>query len=97
MFTVLCSCSLSHNDNGNPVVYNIKYSDRNIHQKIEKNFEIMKMLLTRQNRKVRNILLKYVCIIAINMLTAAVQMGLVQNSKRQNCRLVSSVGRVPVC
>ena len=34
-------------------------------------------------------LLKYVCIIAINMLTAAVQMGLVQNSKRQNCRLVS--------
>ena len=77
MFTVLCSCSLSHNDNGNPVVYNIKYSDRNIHQKIEKNFEIMKMMLTRQNRKVRNILLKYVCIIAINMLTAAVQMGLV--------------------
>ena len=52
MFTVLCSCSLSHNDNGNPVVYNIKYSDRNIHQKIE----------------VRNILLKYVCIIAINLL-----------------------------
>ena len=39
MFTVLCSCSLSHNDNGNPVVYNIKYSDRNIHQKIEKIFE----------------------------------------------------------
>ena len=39
MFTVLCSCSLSHSDNGNPVIYNIKYSDRNIHQKIEKNFE----------------------------------------------------------
>ena len=39
MFTVLCSCSLSPNDNGNPVIYNIKYSDRNIHQKIEKNFE----------------------------------------------------------
>ena len=39
MFTVLCSCSLSHNDNGNPVIYNIKYSDRNIQQKIEKNCE----------------------------------------------------------
>ena len=39
MFTVLCSCSLSHNDNDNPVIYNIKYSDRNIHQKFEKNFE----------------------------------------------------------
>ena len=36
MFTVLCSCSLSHNDNGNLVTYNIKYSGRNIHQKIEK-------------------------------------------------------------
>ena len=39
MFTVLCSCSLSHNDNGNRVIYDIKYSDRNIQQKIEKNCE----------------------------------------------------------
>ena len=39
MFAVLCSCSLSHNDNGNPVICNIKYSGKNIHQKIEKLFE----------------------------------------------------------
>ena len=94
MFTVLCSCSLSHNDNGNPVIYNIKYSDRNIHQKNSKFLNENVKLAKPQGSQH---LLKYVCIIAINMLTAAVQMGLVQNSKRQNCRLVSSVGRVPVC
>ena len=92
MFTVLCSCSLSHNDNGNPVIYNIKYSDRNIHQKI-----LNENVVNETKAQGSQHLLKYVCIIAINMLTAAVQMGLVQNSKRQNCRLVSSVGRVPVC
>ena len=63
LFTVLCSCLLSHN--GNPVIHNIKYSDdRNIHQKIE-NVDVTKQQGSQH-------LLKYVCIIANNMLTAAV-------------------------
>ena len=67
MFTVLCSCSLSHNDNGNPVIYNIKYSDRNIHQKI-----LNENVVNETKAQGSQHLLKYVCIIAINMLTAAV-------------------------
>ena len=66
MFTVLCSCLLSQN--GNPVMYNIKYSDRNLHQKVEVLNENVNV--TKQQGSQH--LLKYVCIIANNMLTAAV-------------------------
>ena len=66
MFTVLCSCSLSHN--GNPVIYNIKYSDRKLHQKIE----VLNENVNVTEQKGWQHLLKYVCIIANNMLTAAV-------------------------
>ena len=66
MFTVLCSCSLSHNDNGNPVIYNIKYSDRNIQQKI------LNENVNETKPQGSQHLLEYVCIVAINMLTAAV-------------------------
>ena len=65
MFTVLCPCSLSHNDN--PVIYNIKYSDRNIHQKI-----LNENVVNETKPQGLQHLLKYVCIIAIKMLTAAV-------------------------
>ena len=51
-----------------PVIYNIKYSDRNLHQKIE--FLNENVNVTEQ--KGWQHLLKYVCIIANNMLTAAV-------------------------
>ena len=61
---------LSHNDNGNPVIYNIKYSDRNIHQKIEK--ILNENVVNETKLQGSQHLLKYVCIIAINMLTAAV-------------------------
>ena len=57
---------LSHNDNA--VIHNIKYSDRNIHQKVEVLNETVNV--TKQQGSQH--LLKYVCIIANNMLTAAV-------------------------
>ena len=66
MFTVLYSCLLPQN--GNPVIYNIKYSDRNLHQKVEVLNENVNV--TKQQGSQH--LLKYVCIIANNMLTAAV-------------------------
>ena len=67
MFTVLCSFSLSHNDN--PVIYNIIIAIE-IYTKKSKKFVNENVNETKLQGS--HHLLKYVCIIAINMLTAAV-------------------------
>ena len=67
MFTELCSFSLSHNDN--PVIYNIIIAIE-IYTKKSKKFVNENVNETKLQGSQH--LLKYVCIIAINMLTAAV-------------------------
>ena len=67
MFTVFCSFSLSHNDN--PVIYNIIIAIE-IYTKKSKKFVNENVNETKLQGSQH--LLKYVCIIAINMLTAAV-------------------------
>ena len=62
MFTVLCSCSLSHNDN--PVIA-IEIYTKKLKKFVNENVNETKLQGSQH-------LLKYVCIIAINMLTAAV-------------------------
>ena len=70
MFTVLCSCSLSHNDNGNPVIYNINIVIEIYTKKLKK--ILNENVVNETKAQGSQHLLKYVCIIAINMLTAAV-------------------------